>query len=73
MLTSHAGDLLVIGKKHAVERFFQEDQNTLEFKYAGVGTPSTTYPGRRLQKTETGFEFGVGTDYLSEILREFHK
>ena len=42
----------------------------MEFKHVEVKTPFK-FPGRTLRKTKTCFEFGVGPDYLFEMLQEF--
>ena len=67
MLTGHVDDLLVIGKKQAVDSFFKDLHNTLEIKYAEVGISPSQYLGKTFPRTEAGFEFRAGTDYLSEI------
>ena len=64
VLTCHVDGLLVMGS------FREELYKTVEFKHVEVKT-HFKYPGWTLRKTKTCFEFGVGQEYLSEMLQEF--
>ena len=64
-------DLLVSGKDKQLRASSRNFKTRLETKHAEDGTPSTKYLGRTFQVTETGFVFSVGTDYLSQMPREF--
>ena len=46
VLTCRVDDLLVVGRKPAVESFFKDLPKKLEIKYGEVGTSPTEYLGR---------------------------
>ena len=69
MLCCHVDDLLVVGKEKDAQQFFENLSKKVQIKYKEV-TGATKYLGRRLEKCDGGYTFGVEPTYVENIINE---
>ena len=71
VLCYHVDDVLVTGTECAVKSLTAHLQQKVEMKSHLVGSEWTRFLGRRLRRSGVSIDFGVGSDYLEELLGDF--